>query len=233
MKTEVGNKLSIKSWAEDDRPREKMLQKGRAVLTNAELLGILIGSGNRNESAVDLAKRILVSVDNDLNKLGMLGISDLVKFKGIGTAKAVNIASALELGRRRQSTETKQAKQITSSKDSYDVLYPMLADLNHEQFFVLLLNRSNRVIDLVKISQGGVAGTVADSKLIFKVALEKLASAIIISHNHPSGNLKPSKADIQLTQRIKEAGAVLDIQVLDHLIIADDGYFSFADDGLL
>lgn len=227
------NKLSIKSWAEDDRPREKMMQKGRSVLTNAELIGILIGSGTRSESAVDLAKRILASVDNDLNNLGRLSVSDLMKFKGIGEARAITIAAALEIGRRKQSADKHEPKKILSSKDSFDVLYPYLADLNHEQFFVMLLNRGNKIIDVVKISQGGVAGTVADTKLIFKSAIEKLASSIIISHNHPSGNLKPSQADIQLTKNLKQAGTLMEIFVLDHIIIADNAYYSFADEGIL
>ena len=231
--SEFPKKLSIKSWAEDDRPREKMMKKGRSVLTNAELLGILIGSGVQNESAVDIAKRILASVNNDVNKLGRLSLSDLKKFKGIGEARAIAISAALEIGRRRQSSKSEIAKQITSSKDSFDVLYPFLADLDHEQFYVLLLNRSNIVIDAIRISQGGVAGTVADAKLIFKSAIDKLASSIIIAHNHPSGNLNPSQADIQLTKSIKQAGVFLEISILDHIIIAGECYFSFADDGIL
>lgn len=210
-----------------------MMKKGRSVLTNAELLGILIGSGVQNESAVDIAKRILASVNNDVNKLGRLSLSDLKKFKGIGEARAIAISAALEIGRRRQSSKSEIAKQITSSKDSFDVLYPFLADLDHEQFYVLLLNRSNIVIDAIRISQGGVAGTVADAKLIFKSAIDKLASSIIIAHNHPSGNLNPSQADIQLTKSIKQAGVFLEISILDHIIIAGESYFSFADDGIL
>ena len=210
-----------------------MMKKGRSVLTNAELLGILIGSGVQNESAVDIAKRILASVNNDVNKLGRLSLSDLKKFKGIGEARAIAISAALEIGRRRQSSKSEIAKQITSSKDSFDVLYPFLADLDHEQFYVLLLNRSNIVIDAIRISQGGVAGTVADAKLIFKSAIDKLASSIIIAHNHPSGNLNPSQADRQLTKSIKQAGVFLEISILDHIIIAGESYFSFADDGIL
>ncbi|MEZ4721229.1 MAG: DNA repair protein RadC [Flavobacteriales bacterium] len=226
-------KLSIKAWAEDDRPREKMIQKGRDVLTNAELIGILIGSGTREESAIDIAKRILASVENDLNKLGELSLKDLMKFKGIGEARAINIASALELGRRRKSAESSEVKKITSSKDSFDVLYPYLADLNHEQFYALLLNRNNKVIEVVRISQGGVSGTVADTKLIFKAAIDRLASSIIVAHNHPSGNLKPSRADETLTSKLKQAGELVEVTVLDHLIIAGKSYFSFADEGLL
>ena len=213
-------KLGIKAWAEDDRPREKMLQKGRDVLTNAELIGILIGSGTRNESAVDLSKRILASVDNDLNKLGMLSLQDLMKFKGIGEAKAISIASALELGRRRKSSDKSEITRITSSKDAYDLLFPYLSDLNHEQFYIVLLNRNNRLIEVLKISQGGITGTVADTKLIFKSAIDKLASSVILAHNHPSGNLQPSEADKQLTKNLVSAGKVIDILVSDHLILA-------------
>lgn len=231
--SDIPQKLSIKSWAEADRPREKMMKKGRSVLTNAELLGILIGSGVQNESAVDIAKRILASVDHDLNKIGKLGLTDLKKFKGIGEARAITISAALELGRRRQSANAEDVRQIKSSKDSFDVLYPYLADLDHEQFYVLLMNRSNKVIDVVRISQGGVAGTVADAKLIFKAAIDKLASSIIISHNHPSGNLRPSQSDLNITKTIKEAGQLLEISVLDHIIIAGESYFNFADDGII
>lgn len=226
-------KLSIKTWAEDDRPREKMLQKGRSVLTNAELIAILIGSGNRDESAVDLAKRILTSVDNDLNKLGHLSLRDLMKFKGIGAAKAIGIAAALELGRRRKDAGVNQVLKVTNSKEAFEILYPYLADLDHEQFYVLMLNRNNKVIEVVKISQGGVSGTVADNKLIFKSAIERLACSMIVAHNHPSDNLQPSDADIQLTKGLKDAGDLLEIPVLDHLIVAGKSYFSFADEGLM
>lgn len=229
----IPNKLSMKAWAEDDRPKEKMMKKGRGVLTNAELLGILIGSGIQNESAVDIAKQILASVGNDLNKLGRLSLSDLKKFKGIGEARAITFSAALEIGRRRQATDSESVKQIKSSKDSFEVLYPFLADLDHEQFYVLLMNRSNKVIDVVRISQGGVSGTVADAKMIFKSAIDKLASSIIIAHNHPSGNLRPSQADIKLTKNIRDAGLLLEVSVLDHIIIAGEAYFSFADDGII
>lgn len=226
-------KLSIKSWAEDDRPREKLAQKGRDVLTNAELMGILIGSGTREESAIDLSKRILGAIDNDLNKLGQMTLSDLMKFRGIGEAKAIAIVAALELGRRRKATDVAKIARVVGSKDAYDLLYPYLSDLNHEQFYVILLNRNNRLIEAVRISQGGISGTVADVRLIFKSAIERLASSIIVAHNHPSGNLQPSQADIKLTRNLKEAGKLLEISVLDHLIIADQDYYSFADEGMM
>lgn len=225
--------LGIKSWAEDDRPREKLMSKGRSVLSDAELIAILIGSGTRNESAVELSKKILASVGNNLNKLGQLSLSDLMKFNGIGEAKAISIISALELGRRRKSLSENKSAKIESSQSAFEQLYPYLADLDHEQFYTILLNRANKVIDVIKISQGGVAGTVADAKVIFKSAVEKLASGIILAHNHPSGNLKPSQADITLTRKIKEAGSLLDISVLDHIIIANDEYFSFSDQGMM
>ena len=225
--------LSIKSWAEDDRPREKFMAKGRSALSDAELIAILIGSGNKNESAVELSKKILSSVGNNLNRLGQLSLNDLMKFKGIGEAKAISIISALELGRRRKTLGDDKTVKIESSITAYEALYPYLADLDHEQFYTMLLNRSNKVIDIVKISQGGVSGTVADSKLIFKSAVEKLASGIILAHNHPSGNLSPSQADITLTRKLQEAGKLLDISVLDHIIIANNEYFSFADQGMI
>jgi DNA repair protein RadC len=225
--------LSIKTWAEDDRPREKMMQKGRDVLSNAELIAILIGSGSRNESAVELSKRILGSVDNDLHRLSQLSLKELNVFKGIGDAKAVSIAAALELGRRRKAAEIKKDVKITSSQDAYEILYPYLSDLDHEQFYVILLKRNNSVIDTVRISQGGVTGTVVDAKIIFKTALEKLATSIVLAHNHPSGNLKPSTADIRLTDQLVQAGKLLDILVIDHVIVAGERYFSFADESML
>lgn len=233
METRKNENLGIKSWAEDDRPREKLITKGRSVLSDAELIAILIGSGNRNESAVELSKKILASVDNNLNKLGQLSLNDLMKFHGIGEAKAVSIISALELGRRRKSLTENKVPKIESSQTAFEQLYPYLADLDHEQFYTILFNRANKVIDVIKVSQGGVSGTVADAKLIFRSAVEKLASGIILAHNHPSGNLKPSQADIALTRKIKEAGAMLDISVLDHIIIASNDYFSFSDQGMM
>lgn len=225
--------LTIKTWAEEDRPREKFALKGKSTLSDAELIAILIGSGNRQESAVELSKRILSSVSNNLNELGKIDLSALMKFKGIGEAKAITIAAALELGRRRKLTEVIKNPKITSSGDIYDIMAPLLSDLKHEEFWVLILNQANKVIHKVQISSGGVASTVADSKLIFKPALEKLGSSIILCHNHPSGNLKPSSADIQLTKKNVEAGKLLDIRVLDHIIVANEKYYSFADEGMM
>jgi DNA repair protein RadC len=223
---------NILSWAEEDRPREKLLMKGKAALTDAELIAILIGSGSRELSAVDLSKLILQSVNNNLNELAKLSINDLIKFKGIGEAKAISIASALELGRRRKESEVIKKPKVGSSADVYEAIRPYLMDLTHEQFWVLLLNRANEIIRPQQISIGGVAGTVADPKMIFKAAIEHLASAIILVHNHPSGNLTPSQADKDLTKKVKESGRMLDIPVLDHLIFSDNGYFSFADEGI-
>lgn len=225
--------LTIKAWAEEDRPREKLLSKGRHSLTDAELIAILIGSGTRKETAVELSKRILNEAENNLNTLGKLSVNDLMKFKGIGEAKAITIVAALELGRRRKESEVIKRDKITSSKDVFDILSPVFQDLPHEEFWVLLLNRSNSVIKRESVSRGGVAGTVVDSKIIFKSAIENLASSIILCHNHPSGNLKPSEADIKLTKKIKEAGTLLDIPVLDHIIITDSAYYSFADEGIM
>jgi len=227
------NNIAISSWAEEDRPREKLVLKGRQALTNAELLAIIIGSGSRSESAVDLSKRILASVNNDLFAIGKLSIKDLMKFNGIGEAKAISIIATLELGRRRKDSEKIDSKKITSSNDAYEELKDLFADLDHEQFWVLLLSRANKVITKKQISIGGVAGTVVDSKIIFKTALEHLASGIILSHNHPSGNLKPSAADITITKKIMAAGKNLDINVLDHIIISDLGYTSLVDDGFV
>ena len=224
---------SIKTWAEEDRPREKLLMKGRQVLTDAELLAIIIGAGNREESAVALSRRILKSFDNNLNELSKCSLAELQKFKGVGEAKAVSIAACLELGRRRQLVTIKSRPQVKSSKDAFDVLGPLLADLRHEEFWILILNRSNRITDKICISTGGVAGTVVDPKIIFKKAIEANASSLILFHNHPSGNLKPSQADIDITRKLKKGGEMLDIAVLDHLIISESGYFSFADEGVL
>jgi DNA repair protein RadC len=223
---------NILSWAEEDRPREKLLLKGKAALSDAELIAVLIGSGTRELSAVDLSKLILQSVNNNLNELAKLSINDLIKFKGIGDAKAISIAAALELGRRRKESETLKKLKIGSSTDVYEAIRPYLMDLQHEQFWVLLLNRANEVIRPQQISIGGVSGKVADPKIIFKAAIEHLASSIILVHNHPSGNLTPSQADKDLTKKVKEGGQTLDIPVLDHLIFSDTGHFSFADEGI-
>lgn len=229
----VNNKLSIKTWAEEDRPREKLLLKGRSALSEAELIAILISSGTRNKSAVDLSREILNTVSNNLNELAKLSVKDLSKFNGIGEAKAVSIAAALELGRRRREMGSVKRKKITSSSDVYELFAPRLEDLNHEEFWILLLNRANLVIGKYEISKGGVSGTVADSKIIFKTAIDNLASSIILCHNHPSGNLKPSKADLQLSEQLKKAGQLMEIPILDHLIVSEKGYLSMADEGLI
>lgn len=227
-------KLTIKDWAEDDRPREKVLLRGITSLSNAELLAILIGSGNNDESAIQLSQRILNTVNNNLYALGKLSLSDLTTgFKGIGVAKGVTILAALELGRRRREAEPAVRLQITCSRDVYDLFFPLLADLPHEEFWVAYLNRSNRVIDKVKLSQGGVSETVADIKILLKGALNLLASGMVLCHNHPSGTLRPSSADDQLTRRIQQAAKLLDIQVVDHLILAENRYYSYADEGRL
>jgi DNA repair protein RadC len=226
-------KISIKSWAEEDRPREKLNAQGRRALSDAELIAILIGSGSRNESAVELSKRILHHYDNDLQKLGKVSVAELSKFKGIGEAKAISIIAALELGRRRGDTEIKAPEIVNGSRSVYNVLRRHLVDLNHEEFWILLLSRNCKIIAKELISKGGLSGTVADPKVIFGIALQHQASSIILAHNHPSGNLKPSQQDIDLTKKIHAAGRILDIGVLDHLIITDGGFFSFADEELL
>jgi len=227
-------KIPIRQWSEDDRPREKMMLKGKGQLSKAELIAILIGSGNQDESAVELSKRILSSVDNNLAELSRLTINELTKFKGIGPAKAISIVAALELGRRRRADDVLIDKnKITSSQDAYNLLYADLSDKYHEEFWILLLDRANKVIRKVNISEGGLAGTVADPKKIFQLALEQHASAIILAHNHPSNNLTPSQNDIDLTRKIVRGGHNLDISILDHLIIGNDKYYSFADEGAM
>ncbi len=225
--------LKILSWAEEDRPREKLMLKGKAALSDAELIAILIGSGTKSLSAVDLAKIILNKTGNNLNELAKLSVNDLKKEKGIGEAKAIAIVSALELGRRRKEAEFTEKRQITSSRDIYELMKADLLDKQHEEFWIVLLNRANKVLRKMPISSGGISGTVADPKLIFKFALEESASSIILVHNHPSGNLKPSQADNELTAKLKSAGKFLEIPVLDHLIFGDQGYLSYADEGLL
>ncbi|MCI0750946.1 MAG: DNA repair protein RadC [Flammeovirgaceae bacterium] len=225
--------LNIKSWAEEDRPREKLMLKGRAALSDAELIAILLGSGTTSMSAVDVAKILLQQVGNDLNELARLSVKDLMKQRGIGEAKAITIVAALELGRRRKDSFPEEKVKLTSSKDAYNLLQEHLADIPHEEFWIILVNRANRVIKKQQISQGGVAGTVADPKMIFKVALEELASGIILAHNHPSGNLTASQQDIELTKKLKESGKLLEVQVLDHIIIAGNKFLSFADEGML
>jgi DNA repair protein RadC len=225
--------LKITDWAVEDRPREKLIQKGTASLSDAELLAILISSGTKEKSAVDLGRELLGVVNNNLNSLGKLTISDLTKLHGIGTARAVTITAALELGRRRKMSEVEEILQIKSSKDVADIFQPLLSDIIHEEFWILFLNRSNKVINRMKLSQGGISGTVTDVRIVMKKAIEYLASGIIVCHNHPSGNLNPSESDTKITQKIKEAGNLMDIQLLDHLIISDKDYYSFADNGAL
>ena len=225
--------INIKEWSPEDRPREKLLLKGKSALSDAELIAILLGTGTTTQSAVDLAKKILQNASNSLNDLARLSVKDLMKIKGIGEAKAVSVVAALELGRRRKEMDEEEKPKIVSSIDAFHILKPQLLDLTHEEFWILLLNRANRVIKKHQISAGGVTGTVADPKIIFKIALEELACGLVLAHNHPSGNLNASQADIDLTKKLKEAGKLLEIQVLDHLIIANQKYFSFADEGLL
>jgi len=225
--------IKITDWAVEDRPREKLIRKGISTLSDTELLAILISSGTRKKSAVDLGRELLGSVNNNLNSLGKLSVSDLLKFRGIGPARAVTISAALELGRRRNIAELPDAGQIRCSKDAADIFFPLLADLPHEEFWILFLNRSNRIIDRMKISQGGVSGTVTDVRIIMKKAVEWLASGIIVCHNHPSGNMNPSDADSKITGKIKDAGNIMDIQLLDHIIISGKDYYSFADNGLI
>ena len=227
------NSFSIKNWSDDDKPREKLVQKGRSVLSDAELIAILIGSGSRSESAVELSKRILASVDNNLNDLGKLSVKQLMAFKGIGEAKAVSIAAALEVGRRRRGEDSTKIKKIASSQDVYHILQPILGELEHEEFWILFLNNSNKVLYKAQLSKGGITGTLVDVRLVMKQALQLGAVAIILAHNHPSGTLRPSAADKQITQKIKMASETLDIKVLDHLIITQKSYYSFADEKIL
>jgi DNA repair protein RadC len=222
----------IHQWAEDDRPREKFLLKGKAALSDSELLAVLIGSGSRNESAVQLCQRILASSENNLNTLGKMSVAQLTKFKGIGEAKAISIAAALELGRRRREEEAIELKKITSSKAVFEIMQPIIGELPHEEFWVLYLNNSNKVIYKAQLSKGGITGTVVDLRLLFKMALEQNATALLLTHNHPSGKLMASDADIQITKKIKQAGQTLEIQVLDHIIITENGYLSFQDTGI-
>ena len=224
--------FSIKHWAEDDKPREKLMLKGKNALSDAELIAILIGSGSRNESAVSLSKRILASVDNNLNALGKLSLKQLMEFKGIGEAKAITIAAALELGRRRRAEETLDLKKITSSKAVFEIMQPIIGELSHEEFWVLYLNNSNKVVYKSQLSKGGITGTVVDVRLIFKIALEQNATSIILTHNHPSGKLLASDADKEVTKKLKLAGEQLDVKVLDHIIITEKEYLSFQDEGI-
>jgi len=233
MMTDNPTNHNIKSWAEDERPRERMLQKGYAALSDVELLAILIQSGTKEKSAVDLARSIMHLGKNNLSALSRLGIKDLQSVKGIGKARAISIVAALELGRRRQIAESLQKKKISSSKDAEEILVPLLSDVNQERFVVMYLSISNKLLHYELLSSGGTTSTVVELKMIFRSAILHLASRIIVAHNHPSGQLKPSHADKQLTQRIAETGKLMDVQLVDHLIIGDNQYFSFADEGLI
>ena len=223
----------IKNWSEDDRPREKLQSKGRTTLSDAELIAILIGSGNQQESAVSLSKRILASVGNNLSELGKLSIQELTHFKGIGEAKAITIAAALELGRRRTGTKGVKRSHISSSASIFELLQPIIGDLNHEEFWIVYLNNANKVLQKVQLSKGGITSTVVDNRLVLKTALELGAVGIALAHNHPSGSLEPSQADIKLTKKLKIAANSLDIRILDHLIITEKAYYSFADEDIL
>ena len=231
--SEKPSSFSIKNWSQDDQPREKLLYKGKSALSDAELVAILIGSGNREESAVALCKRILASVDNNLSELGKLSVKQLMEFKGIGEAKAITIASAMELGRRRRGEEALEKKKISSSESVFELMQPIIGELQHEEFWIIYLNNSNKVLQKNQLSKGGITGTLVDVRLVLKNALELGATGIILVHNHPSGTLKPSSADKQLTQKLKSASESLDIKVLDHLIITEKAYFSFADELIL
>ncbi|ASU33612.1 RadC family protein [Mucilaginibacter xinganensis] len=225
-------KIGIKAWAEEDRPREKLGTQGRRALSDAELIAILIGSGSRNETAVELSRRILHHYDNDLNKLGKASIAELSNFKGIGEAKAISIIAALEIGRRRDDTENPAPEYISTSRDAYNLIKRHLVDLNHEEFWILLTGRSQKFIARELVSKGGLSATIVDPKIIFGLALQHQASNIFLVHNHPSGNLKPSNEDLHLTKKLVEAGRLLDIRIMDHLIITNGGFYSFADEGV-
>lgn len=225
--------MSIKFLAEDDRPREKFLLKGKNALSDAELLAIIMGSGSRDESAVELARKILQSVENNWHHLSRLQIADLMKFKGVGEAKAISIAAALEIGRRRATQEIPERTQIKSSNDIFVLLSPFLSDLQTEEFWAIFLNQNNRVLGKSQLSSGGINQSVVDVRILFKAAIDQFATALVIAHNHPSGNLKPSTEDVKITKQIAEAGKILNIQLLDHVIIAQNSYFSFADESML
>ncbi|PCI33769.1 MAG: hypothetical protein COB60_07250 [Flavobacteriaceae bacterium] len=232
MKT-LPKSMTIKSWSDDDRPRDKLLKYGKRSLSNAELVAILIGSGNRNESAVDLSKRIMASINNDLSAFGKVSVAELMKFNGIGEAKAISIITALELGRRQLVSREIIPMSIGGSKDVHNLMKPLIGDLNHEEFWVIFLNNSNKVVHKIQLSKGGLTGTLVDMRLLFKHAIGLLSTGIILCHNHPSGKVTPSESDKMLTQKITKGGLTLDIKVLDHVIITEKMYFSFADEGLI
>lgn len=231
--TDYCKNIPIRLWAEDDRPREKLQIKGKRALSNAELLAILLGTGSKENSAVELSKLILNASGGKLKELSRLSVADLMKNKGIGAAKAVTLIAALELANRAEAEDSLSRKKVSCSRDVYTFFSPILRDSAYEEFWILLLNRGNKIINSICISQGGLSGTVADPKKIFKTALEQYSASVILCHNHPSGNVKPSESDIRLTQKLKKAGSFLDLPVIDHIIIGDGSYFSFADEGLL
>ena len=227
------NSHTLKSWAVEERPREKVMANGIQYLSDTELLAILMGSGTRNTTAVELARNILGGIGNDLHELGRQSISDLQKVKGVGPAKAISIMAAMELGRRRSGVPHAEKVPVKSSETIFKLFHPLLGDLEHEEFWLLMLNRANRVLGRFKVSQGGLSGTVIDTRIILKKALDNLSSSIIVCHNHPSGNKQPSDADVKITEKLKKAAEMLEIKLLDHIIIADKSYFSFADEGLI
>jgi DNA repair protein RadC len=229
----TGNNQTIKSWADDDRPREKLLNKGKSALSDAELLAILLGSGTRSKTAVELAQEILETFDNNLCHFSKASFATLCKFHGIGEAKAVTILASLELGRRRKESEPASRVKVTSSRIIYDYLKPIFEDLEHEEFHIILLGKSNDILKTIKISQGGISGTVVDGKMVFRAALDNNARSIVLCHNHPSGQNRPSGSDLKLTKDLFAFGKMIDLQILDHLIFTDNGYFSFSDEGLL
>lgn len=233
MKIEDGQPLNIKNWSPADRPREKLMEKGTSALSDAELIAILLGSGIAKLSAVEVAKKLLARVEHNLDNLARLSVKELMKARGVGEARAIAIIAALELGRRRKGHNPDEKPKIEGSAAAFELIKGDLMDLLHEEFWVMALNRANRLLKKKRVSEGGVSGTVADPKIIFKFAVDELASGIIVAHNHPSGNLKPSESDIKLTRKIKEAGFVMEITLLDHLIIGQGKYLSFADEGLL
>ena|ERR1035437_3555312 len=226
-------KLNIKQWAAEDQPREKMILKGPSALSNAELLAILIGSGTKEGNALMVAQNILENAHNSLNLLGKKSIQDLQKEKGIGEARSITIMAAMELGKRRKMEDAKENKHITASSQAFEYLQPLMCDLQHEEFWIIYLNRSNAIIEHCNVSKGGTSGTIIDVRIILKKGIELLASSIVLAHNHPSGSAKPSDADKAITEKIASAGKLVDINVIDHIIVCEHSYFSFADQGLL
>ena len=224
---------ALKTWAVEERPREKVMANGVQYLSDSELLAILMGSGTKNMTAVELARNVLRTVGNSLHELGRQSVGDLVKIKGVGPAKAISVLAAMELGRRRSGLHQTEKIPVKSSKTVFSLFHPLLGDLEHEEFWLLMLNRANKVLGRFKVSQGGLSGTVIDTRIILKKALDNLSSSIIVCHNHPSGNNQPSDADVKITEKLKKAAEMLEIKLLDHIIIADKSYFSFADEGLI